>query len=72
VATEAPLAGPDALKTHVTEGFAAAAEAYDVDGREFFGQVGRWLVQAAQVPAEAWVLDVGCGKGAASFPAGGS
>ena len=24
---DVPLAGPDALKTHVTEGFAAAAEA---------------------------------------------
>jgi ubiquinone/menaquinone biosynthesis C-methylase UbiE len=69
VGTDVPLAGPDALKTHVTEGFAAAAGGYDADGTEFFGQVGRWLVQAAQVPAEAWVLDVGCGKGAVSIPA---
>jgi ubiquinone/menaquinone biosynthesis C-methylase UbiE len=69
VATDLPLASQEALKTHVTEGFATAAEAYDADGREFFQQVGRWLVQAAQVPAEAWVLDIGCGKGAVSIPA---
>jgi ubiquinone/menaquinone biosynthesis C-methylase UbiE len=69
VGTELPLAGPGALKTSVTEGFAAAAQSYDVDGREFFGQVGRWLVEAAGVPGEAWILDVGCGKGAVTFPA---
>jgi ubiquinone/menaquinone biosynthesis C-methylase UbiE len=69
VAADLPLAGPDTLKTHVTDGFAAAAHGYDADGTEFFGQVGHWLVQAAQVPAEAWVLDVGCGKGAVSIPA---
>jgi ubiquinone/menaquinone biosynthesis C-methylase UbiE len=64
-----PLAGPETLKAHVTGGFAAAADGYDADSTEFFGQVGRWLVDAAQVPAEAWVLDVGCGKGAVSIPA---
>jgi ubiquinone/menaquinone biosynthesis C-methylase UbiE len=69
VAAEVPLAGPETLKAQVIEGFAAAAGAYDVDGLEFFGQVGRWLVQTAQVPVGARVLDVGCGKGAASFPA---
>ena len=31
--------------------------------------VGQWLVKAAQVPAEAWVLDMGCGKGAVTIPA---
>jgi ubiquinone/menaquinone biosynthesis C-methylase UbiE len=69
VGSDLPLAGPEALKAHVTEGFAAAAESYDVDGREFFGQVGCWLVEAAKIPDEAWVLDVGCGKGAVSLPA---
>jgi ubiquinone/menaquinone biosynthesis C-methylase UbiE len=64
-----PLAGPDALKTQVTTGFAAAAERYDADGTEFFQQVGRWLVDAVKVPVGAWVLDVGCGKGAVSIPA---
>jgi ubiquinone/menaquinone biosynthesis C-methylase UbiE len=69
VATDVPLTGPDALKAHVTEGFAAAADHYDADGTEFFQEVGRWLVDAAQVPAGVWVLDVGCGKGAVSIPA---
>ena len=66
---ELPLAGPAALKAHVTEGFALTAEAYDADGREFFGAVGAWLVEAVDVPRGAWVLDVGCGKGAVSLPA---
>jgi ubiquinone/menaquinone biosynthesis C-methylase UbiE len=64
-----PLSGPKELKDHVAAGFAATAEAYDADGTEFFQPVGQWLVEAAQVPAEAWVLDVGCGKGAVSIPA---
>jgi SAM-dependent methyltransferase len=49
-----PLTGPKELKDHVAAGFAAAAETYDADGTEFFQPVGRWLVEAAQVPAEAW------------------
>jgi ubiquinone/menaquinone biosynthesis C-methylase UbiE len=64
-----PLAGPKEMKDHVAAGFAAAAEAYDTDGTEFFQPVGQWLVEAAKVPAEAWVLDVGCGKGAVTIPA---
>jgi ubiquinone/menaquinone biosynthesis C-methylase UbiE len=69
VASDLPLTSPDAMKAQVTDGFAAAAEGYDADGTEFFGQVGHWLVEATQVPVEAWVLDVGCGKGAVSIPA---
>jgi ubiquinone/menaquinone biosynthesis C-methylase UbiE len=69
VATDLPLASPRALKIQVTDGFAATAAGYDADGREFFGQVGRWLVEAVQMPPEALVLDVGCGKGAVSIPA---
>ncbi len=64
-----PLDGPQEIKDHVAAGFAAAAEAYDVDGTEFFRPVGQWLVETAQLPAEAWVLDVGCGKGAVTIPA---
>jgi len=64
-----PLAGPEAMKTHVAEGFAAAADGYDADGTEFFQRVGTWLVEAVGVPPGAWVLDVGCGKGAVSVPA---
>ena len=66
---DVPLAGPEAMKAQVTAGFAAAADGYDADGTEFFRQVGIWLVEAAEVQAGAWVLDVGCGKGAVSLPA---
>jgi len=66
---DVPLAGPEAMKAQVAAGFAAAADGYDADGTEFFRQVGIWLVEAAEVPAGAWVLDVGCGKGAVSLPA---
>jgi SAM-dependent methyltransferase len=51
------------------EGCTAASEGYAAEGREFFGQVGRWLVEVARVPRGAWVLDVGCGEGAVSIPA---
>ncbi len=64
-----PLTGSQTVKDRVSEGFAATADAYDADGREFFGQVGTWLAETAHIPAGAWVLDVGCGKGAASVPA---
>lgn len=64
-----PLAGPEEMKDYVAAGFAAAAEAYDADGTEFFQPVGQTLVEVAQIPAEAWVLDVGCGKGAVTIPA---
>jgi SAM-dependent methyltransferase len=64
-----PLAGPQALKDNVAAGFAAAAEAYDVGGTEFFRPVGQWLVESAQVPAGAWVLDAGCGRGTVTIPA---
>jgi hypothetical protein len=56
-----PLAGPVELKDNVAAGFAVAAEAYDVGGTEFSRPVGQWLVESAQVPAGAWVLDAGCG-----------
>jgi SAM-dependent methyltransferase len=64
-----PLAGPQAMKTQIADGFAAAADGYDGDGIEFFAPAGAWLAETAQIPAEAWVLDVGCGKGAVSLPA---
>jgi SAM-dependent methyltransferase len=53
----------------VADGFAAAAEGYDTTGTEFFTVMGEHLVADARIPAGAWVLDVGCGKGAVSFPA---
>lgn len=69
MSTGLPLSSPEALKTDVTDGFAAAAEGYDQDGKEFFQAVGTWLVDTVGVPRGAWVLDVGCGKGAISLPA---
>jgi ubiquinone/menaquinone biosynthesis C-methylase UbiE len=69
VTAELPLAGPQALKEQVVAGFASTAPAYDVDGREFFGTVGAELVETVGIPRGAWVLDVGCGKGAVSLPA---
>lgn len=65
----APLASADALENQVTEGFTIAAGGYDADGSEFFQQAGAWLVDTVGIPAGAWVLDVDCGKGAASLPA---
>ena len=35
----------------------------------FFPVFGEWLVQTAQIPAGAQVLDVACGRGAVLFPA---
>jgi ubiquinone/menaquinone biosynthesis C-methylase UbiE len=66
---DVPLIGPGAWTASITEGFAAAAHGYDADGTEFFQRVGAWLVEVAQIPAAAWVLDVGCGKGAVAVPA---
>jgi ubiquinone/menaquinone biosynthesis C-methylase UbiE len=64
-----PLADPQTWVASITEGFAAAADRYDADGTEFFQQTGAWLVETAGIPNEAWVLDVGCGKGAVALPA---
>src|SRR5687767_12336015 len=35
----------------------------------YFHIFGRWLVETAQIPEGARVLDVACGRGAALFPA---
>ncbi len=61
--------GPEAVKQQVSEGFADAAAAYDTTGTEFFTTMGTNLITHAAIPAGAWVLDVGCGKGAVSIPA---
>lgn len=60
---------PEAASQQVADGFAAAADGYDTTGTEFFTVMGAHLVTHARIPAGAWVLDVGCGKGAVSFPA---
>ncbi|MFG2994618.1 class I SAM-dependent methyltransferase [Streptomyces sp. NPDC048257] len=50
--------------------FNSAAEAYDQSGVEFFGPIGRRLVEFSSIERGQAVLDVGCGRGAALFPAG--
>ena len=60
---------PPADGRQVSEGFAEAAAGYDSTGTEFFTTMGQHLVDHAQIPPGAWVLDVGCGKGAVTFPA---
>ncbi|MBV9794582.1 MAG: methyltransferase domain-containing protein [Actinobacteria bacterium] len=60
---------PQTVKQQVSEGFAATAPGYDTTGTEFFSVMGDHLVAHARIPAGAWVLDVGCGKGAVSIPA---
>ena len=64
-----PLADPTAWVASISEGFAAVADGYDADRNEIFRQAGAWLAETAGLPGEAWVLDLGCGKGAASLPA---
>ncbi|WP_149183048.1 class I SAM-dependent methyltransferase [Streptomyces sp. TRM49041] len=49
--------------------FDRTAKVYDQSGVEFFGPIGRRLVELAGLPSGASVLDVGCGRGAALLPA---
>jgi SAM-dependent methyltransferase len=64
-----PEAGPQAAQ-RVADGFAAAADEYDATGTEFFGVMGEHLVAQADIRPGAVVLDIGCGKGAVTLPAG--
>ena len=56
-------------KTAVTAAFDQAAAAYDRLGVEFFTPMGRRLVDRVAPRHGERVLDVGCGRGACSFPA---
>lgn len=49
--------------------FDKTARVYDQTGVEFFGPIGRRLVELSGITAGAKVLDIGCGRGAALFPA---
>jgi O-methyltransferase/aklanonic acid methyltransferase len=48
--------------------FNTAAEVYDQSGVEFFGPIGRRLVDFSGIGTGKSVLDVGCGRGAVLFP----
>ncbi|MFE4514473.1 class I SAM-dependent methyltransferase [Kitasatospora sp. NPDC056783] len=49
--------------------FDAVAADYDRTGVEFFAPIGRRLVRLSSVSPGECVLDIGCGRGAALFPA---
>jgi ubiquinone/menaquinone biosynthesis C-methylase UbiE len=52
--------------------FSLVADEYDQAGVEFFSRFGEDLVSVAQLQPGERVLDVGCGRGAVTFPAAGA
>lgn len=60
---------PDQVRAERAAVFDRAADTYDRLGVEFFGIAGEWLVDAAALESGHRILDVGCGRGAATFPA---
>ena len=59
----------EAAKAAIAEVFDRASQTYDRTGVEFFATVGRTLVEHASVAPGDQVLDLGCGRGAATLPA---
>jgi ubiquinone/menaquinone biosynthesis C-methylase UbiE len=59
----------DDAKQSIAGVFDRAADTYDQTGVDFFGTVARTLVALAAPEPGARVLDLGCGRGAATLPA---
>lgn len=57
------------MKDHIIGIFSRAAATYDTVGPQFFSRFGRRLVELADIPAGADVLDIAAGRGAILFPA---
>ena len=57
------------MKERVAGVFGRAAESYDSQGPQAFSYWGRRLVELADIPSDAKVLDVGTGRGEELFPA---
>ncbi len=57
------------MKAGVSGTFSRAAETYDQVGPRFFAPLGQRLVEVAEIPVGATVLDVAAGRGAVLFPA---
>ena len=60
---------PDQVKRAIAGVFDRASADYDRTGVEFFGVVGRTLVERAGLHPGERVLELGSGRGAATFPA---
>ena len=60
---------PKHLRWLIAETFDHTADEYDQLGVDFFGTFGQWLVDAAELSQGDRVVDLGCGRGAATFPA---
>ena len=56
-------------KARVAGVFDRSAASYDAVGVDYFSVFGRWLVDATGVASGDRVLDIGCGRGACSWPA---
>ena len=57
------------VKQGIAGVFDRASESYDRTGVDFFGVVGRTLVEQSGMAAGDRVLELGCGRGAATLPA---
>ncbi len=57
------------MKENVAGLFDRVASTYDRVGPRFFSHFGRRLVELAQIPSGADVLDVAAGRGAVLYPA---